>query len=719
MDPFLISVDAQDKPSEGGSFRVSEFRWMLSLVWPYRSVLFLGLLSTVIFASMHTVSIGGAFPIFKILLEQEGLQGWVDRTIAGQRLEVEFAPVADTEELTLRISKITPRSSLYSDGVRVGDELSDANDRPAAVLLHDIAQAGVGESFPLVASLGAAAAGGEQAVLTAPLQDLERDMRLLRRAGSYIPAGADQDRLKTLQFLLVVLVIVVVLANVFRYLGEVLISKAILRAMMKLRARLYERTLHLPMTYFARHQTADLVTHFVQDVQEIQRGMLTLFGKFIREPLRAVLIFGLALTLDWRITLTLLVVAPLAMLIFLLVGRSVKNANRKLLQAYGAMIGALTTSLQSLRVVKAYTAEDHERERLWNVDLRMFKQQLTLAKLRAFVTPMMETLAIVVGSFATVWLASRVLNNELSLSKFAALGVTVSVLFDPLRKLSDVYVRVQRSAAGAERIAQVINLPIETDGSLSQVELKPLEDCLEFVNVSFTYPDAERPAVDDVTLTVQQGETVAIVGPNGCGKTTLVSMLPRLFDPDSGVIRYDGVDIREATLKSLRTKIGIVSQDSIVFAGTPVENIAYGLSSVDESAVREAARRASADEFIRNIPGGYAAILGERGTTLSGGQRQRLAIARAIYRNAPILIFDEATSQIDTESELKIQTALSDFAKGRTTLIIAHRLSTIQFADRIVVMDAGCIIDSGTHQELFDRCSLYRNLCETQFVTQV
>jgi subfamily B ATP-binding cassette protein MsbA len=381
------------------------------------------------------------------------------------------------------------------------------------------------------------------------------------------------------------------------------------------------------------------------------------------------------------------------------------------------MIGALTASLQGLRVVKAYTAEDYERERLRKVDLRVLKQQLKLARLEAFISPMMETVAVIAGSFMTIWLASRVLHHDLSMSKFAALGITLSMLFDPLRKLTDVYVRVQRSTAGAERIFQVLDQPGEGETSTPFVELKPLERGIDYVDVSYTYPGANTPALRNVTLSIRKGETVAIVGPNGCGKTTLVSMLPRFFDPHKGEIRYDGVNIRKASLKSLRSQIGLVTQEDVVFAGTPVENIAYGHASPDESRVRDAALRAFADEFIRGIPGGFTASLGERGTTLSGGQRQRLVIARAIFREAPILIFDEATSQIDSESELKIQTALQEFAKGRTTLIIAHRLSTIQFADRIIVMDAGRVIDSGTHAELFQRCPLYRNLCETQFVT--
>jgi ABC-type multidrug transport system fused ATPase/permease subunit len=657
------------------------------------------------------VGISGAFPVFQVLLEEEGLHGWLNRAIAGHRLDSKFGPVTDSE--FVRILKTTEDSRLHAAGVRAGDDLRDARGRPVQELLHELAEVDAGS--PVNALVGEAAA---PRVVELRPHPAELHFRLLRWVGSTLPPDAPDTKLRTLIYILMALVTVAVVSNVFRYVGETLIASAILRTLFDLRDRLYVRTLHLPMTYFSGAKTADLVTRFVQDIQEIQRGLITLFGKAVREPLRAMFLIVLAFTLDWRITLTMAGVVPLAVILFWAVGRSVKNANKKLLQAYGAMIGALTASLQSLRVVKTYTAEEHERARLDVVDRRMFEQQLHLAKLDAFLSPMMETIAVLTGSLLTVWLASLVLDHALSTAKFAALGVTLSMLFDPLRKLTDVYVRIQRSTAGAERIFQVLDHPVESDLAPGDLNVAALEKALDFVNVSFTYPGATVPALSDVSLSIRRGETVAIVGPNGCGKTTLVSLLPRLFDPGTGEVRYDGVDVRRAKLASLRRQIGFVGQDAVIFEGTPVENIAYGASPVDRSRVEDAARRAYSDDFIRNIPGGYDAVLGERGSTLSGGQRQRLAIARAIYRDAPILIFDEATSQIDTESEQKIQSALREFAKGRTTIIIAHRLSTIQFADRIIVMDAGRIIDSGSHKELFDRCLLYRTLCETQFVNE-
>lgn len=711
-DPLLISVDAQVRPNDA-RVRPREFRRILALTWPYRKKLAIGLLVTLLFAGFHTISIGGVFPVLKLLLEREGLNGWISRTVAADRLDLQLGLPSDGESVIV-VGKGSAASK-RAPGIEPGDVIADTHGRPIAELTADLATIASGSPFEIVVN----PMRDPRAVTVTP-GDTDRKIAMLRWALGLLPPHPDTDdgKLRVLISILVALVVIVMIANVFRYVGEVLISDAILHAMIGLRAQLYERTLHLPMSYFSGQPSADLVTRFVQDVQEIQRGMLTVFGKFVREPLRAIFIFTAALLIDWTVTLTMVVIAPAAIMIFLLVGRAVKNANRKLLQAYGTMIGALTASLQNLRVVKAYTAEDQERERLRQVDLGMFRQQLTLAKLRAFVTPAMETLGVLVGSLLTVWLASRVLNHELSMSTFATLGVMLSMLFDPLRKLSDVWVRVQRSTAGAERIFQVIDQPVESDLSEANVALAPLAKGIEYDNVTFAYPGAEAPALDGIRLTIAKGETLAIVGPNGSGKTTLVNMLPRFFDPNEGKILYDGMDIRKATLRSLRDQISLVSQEAVVFAGTPLENIVYGVADPDEARAIEAARRAFADEFIRNIPGGYRAALGERGTTLSGGQRQRLAIARAIFRDAPILIFDEATSQIDTESEQKIQAALREFSQDRTTLIIAHRMSTIQFANRIIVMDAGRIIDAGPHQELFERCTLYRTLCETQFVTE-
>ncbi len=713
MKPELLSVDNQKPTSSDSAFRYAELRRLFALIWPFRRSVLLGLLATLIYISLHTFSLAAAFPVFKVLLEKEGLDGWIDRTVVGARFGIDVAPIAQADTTEIVITHVRGGSVAEVAGLKPLDVWQAPDSMSIADCLHDTA---LTDQAITTFSIRPSQTSDIRAV---PLSSgvLDWQTEVLLRGRGLLPDQAAQSPLDLLKYILVALIVIVVLANVFRYFGEVCIASAVLRAMMSLRATLYAHTLHLPVNYFSQQSTSDTVTRFIQDIQEVQRGMLTLFGKFIREPLRAMFILALAFVFDWRITLTMVVVAPMTVLIFWSVGRSVKKANRKLLQAYGKMIGALTTCFQNLRVVKAYTAEDYEHERLRTVDRYMFRQQLKLAKLQAFTSPMIETLAVIAASFATVWLASRVVSQDLDTSRFAALGIILASLFDPLRKLTDVYVRVQRSTAGVERIFHILHQPRESHFGDTGVPVKPLTRAIEFAEVSYTYPGAEQPALRNINLTVAQGETLALVGPNGCGKTTLVSLIPRFFDPDIGKILYDGLDLRDASLKTLRKQVSLVTQEAIVFEGTPLENISYGITGSSIERVEEAAQRAHADEFIRRIPGAYKASLGERGTTLSGGQRQRLAIARAIFSNAPLLIFDEATSQIDAESELDIQTALQEYAQGRTTIIIAHRLSTIQFATRIVVMDDGRIIDSGTHKALFDRCSLYRILCETQLVS--
>jgi ABC-type multidrug transport system fused ATPase/permease subunit len=716
MHPVIQSMDEEHRaPHARLPWRTTGR--ILALIRPHWREVAVGVLLTLVFAGMHTLSVASLYPVLKVLLEPEGVRGWLDRTVAGERFGAVFAPPSDADATQLLVTRVRGDAPAARAGVQAYDLVSAADGRAVREWIHEAAHAPDGGEVALrVTPSGGADRPARAVAVSAP--PAEGTARWLASAARRLPAGSDATaKRRAIGVLLGVMVAVVALGNLFRYLGEVLIVRAVLRAVMGLRARLYERVLELPMSFFAGRSTADLISKFVQDMQEIQRGMVMLFGKFLREPFRAAGVLALALWLNWRITLTIAVLAPIVGGAFWVIGRKVKKSNRRLLEGYGRMIDALTASLQNIRVVKAYTAEEPERERLRRVDVSMFRQQLRLARLEALTSPLMETLGVVAGCGLAVWFASMVLENRLSMSQFGTLSVALAMMFDPLRRASDVFVRVMRSTAGAERIFQVIDTPPEQTRAAGGVELAPLASGIEFDGVTFTYPGADRPALLGVRLTIHKGETLAIVGPNGSGKTTLASMIPRFYDPREGSVRFDGVDIRAVRLMSLRRQIGLVTQDAVIFAGTPIENIAYGNGAVERRRVEEAAARARADEFIRMLPGGYEATLGERGTTLSGGQRQRLAIARAIYRDAPILIFDEATSQVDSESEQKIQAALRELTVGRTTVIIAHRLSTIQFADRIVVMDEGRIVDSGSHADLVGRCPLYRALCETQLVT--
>ncbi len=393
-----------------------------------------------------------------------------------------------------------------------------------------------------------------------------------------------------------------------------------------------------------------------------------------------------------------------------------KRATRRTLENWSRLLAILRESLQGIRVVKGYHRERYEQDGFERIHQRLLKQQFRMGKIEAASGPLLEALAMIAACAAMImaayWLTDPA--HKMPVSEFTTLVLLLGAMAESGRKMGNIYPRLQNANAAAERIYHLIDTPAEKDPPGART-LKPLSKSLEMHEVNFTYPNSMQPALSDINLTVKAGETVALVGPNGSGKTTLVSMIPRFFIPDTGTILIDGQDITQVTLRSLREQIGTVSQQMITFNDTMAANIAYGNPDESEERIMSAAKQAYAHEFIEQTNQGYQTIIGEQGATLSGGQLQRIAIARAILRDPAILIFDEAMSQIDTDSEAKIQRALLEFSRDRTSFIIAHRLSTIINADRIVVLDAGRIIAQGSHQELLESCRLYRQLYEVQF----
>lgn len=714
MDPSLITAD-ESNAAKGGSLMSPEFRRMVGLVWPHRRFIFLGFLASVVYGFLNSVSVMGVLPVLQLLLSNEGLHGWVDHSVAAERLHVKLGVEHDT--VFVVESKAKDDAGLHARDTLVAYRLGDENAEPTpmepASFFRSIADAREGAPLALTVQR---TVGGEPATVT-----VEMAVRRCpwvwgvgRRTAEIIPREKQRrDRIVTLTWVLGAVVIVTVLSNVSRFVAEYYVAIGSLRGVMDLRRTLYRKILRLPMDFFAR-DVSDLVSRFVQDAQEIQRGLLALFGKTLREPIRAIFLFVWALWLDAQITLALVIAGPIAVFVFWAVGRRIRKANKKLLRTYGMMIGALTTTLQAIGVIKAYNAENAERTRLWRIDRKMFYQLLRLVKLEAILRPLLEVLAVIGIALVTLWLGSQVIEERIALPDFAQLILVLGMMVDPLRKLSDVYPRVMRSAAGSARIFAVADAPEETELREGAVELTPLTDRIEYRGVTFTYAGTDEPALRDVNLTIRRGETVAVVGANGSGKTTLTKLLNRFHEPQQGAILYDGIDVRSATLRSLRRQMSMVSQDPVVFAMTIAENIAYGIRRPKREDVIAAAQKAHAHGFIGEKPDGYDELVGERGSTLSGGQRQRVCIARAILREAPVLIFDEATSQIDSESEVQIQEAIRECAAGKTTILIAHRLSTIRFAQRVIVMDRGRIVDTGTHEELQGRCEVYAALCRTQ-----
>ena len=393
-----------------------------------------------------------------------------------------------------------------------------------------------------------------------------------------------------------------------------------------------------------------------------------------------------------------------------------KRATKKSLIAGSQMLAKLQEAMAGLRVVKVYNRHDYENEMFKKINQRFLKQSLKMSKIDAATTPVMEVLGMMAGSAAIIAGAYWVNYGKMdSPEEFFGLLILLGAAAESARKTSDVWNKLQEANAAAERVFAVIDSPIEHEKP-DAVTLPVLKNRIEFRDIVFSYPGSPVQALKHVNLTIAAGHNVALVGPNGSGKTTLANLIPRFYDPNSGQILIDSQDIRNVTLFSLRNQIGMVTQNVVTFNDTIAANIAYGKPGATRDEIIEAAKRSFAHEFIEPLPNGYDTVIGEEGAGLSGGQLQRIIIARAILKNPSILIFDEATSQVDAESEAKIHKAIEEVMHNRTSIIIAHRFSTVISADVIVVMNHGRIIAQGQHKDLIRKCQLYHNLYETQLV---
>jgi ABC-type multidrug transport system fused ATPase/permease subunit len=437
----------------------------------------------------------------------------------------------------------------------------------------------------------------------------------------------------------------------------------------------------------------------------LQRGFQVLVGKSVTQAARGFGAFAAALVLEWRLTLFAVVVAPPLAFALRKVGKRVRRSSGRSLEAAQKLGRVATESLQGLRAIKVAQAEAWvgDRFEVENDDLRRHDRKVALVT--ALASPITETLAIFALLGICLLSVRQVLDGGLSLDRFLLVLAALGAAGGSFRPLAGLHAQVQAAKPPADRLSTLLELPIETGGA---EELSRHRESIEFSNVTLTYPDRDVPALAGISLRIPFGQTVAIIGPNGCGKTTLVSLLPGLVRPEQGMVQIDGVDINRVQVASLRQQMAMVTQDAMMLRGTIAENVDFGRrASVDE--INAAIKIAEAD-FVHALPNGLETTVAEGGTSLSGGQRQRLAIARAVLRDPAILILDEATSQIDSESEAEIGRTMQAFGKDRTVLVVAHRPATILAADEVVVMDQGRIIDQGTNAELQSRCSLYRAL---------
>jgi subfamily B ATP-binding cassette protein MsbA len=486
------------------------------------------------------------------------------------------------------------------------------------------------------------------------------------------------------------------------------------KVIMDLRAHMYAHLVEFPIGYFNSHTAGGVMSRFTYDVTQIREASTTALTILVRDALAVLALVGWMFWLDWRLSLAAMLGAPAIAAVMLIIRRRLRLMSRKVQDSMGEIHHRLDETIAGRREMKLYGAIAQERERFAGT-LNRNRQYLTKLSMAAVASSPAIQLITALALAGIVYLgAQQALADRLTAGGFVSFVTAMGLLLSPLKRLAGINEFLQRGLAAAESVFRLVDTPGEEDTGTRT--LARARGAIEFERVSFAYAADRAPALVDVSLRIEPGEVVALVGSSGSGKTTLVNLIPRFYTPTSGVIRIDGIDIREITLQSLRANIALVSQDVVLFNDTVRNNIAYGeLRGVSEARLIASAEAAQALDFIRELPQGFDTVLGGHGLTLSGGQRQRLAIARALLKDAPILILDEATAALDSHSERQLQKAMAAVMRGRTCIIIAHRLSTVQAADRIVVLEGGRIVESGAHPDLLHRNGVYARLHRLQF----
>ncbi len=715
---------------------MNAFRRIFKYVWPQWPRIIVVVVSAIIISSLLSLSFMTVVPLLKVMMGDEGLHGWVERKISADRYGISFSvpessPAIWGSQSTgfgepnvpyhLLVTHVKAKSLADKAGLRKRDAVIGVGPRAAGhetpgKMLQILATAPGQTDLAIQLRRTGGDGSAETAVLRLNTGRKPFYVDPVEGWLDFLPRGRTQEnRAKAVAFIVIAMAVVTIIRCLAKFYQEYMAQKVVQVGINQLRQDAFNHALDMPVGFFAGERPSDTVSRIVRDTAVTGQAIKIMLGKALREPLNAFFMVAAAMWLNWQLTVIFLCGAPFVLGLVFIFGKKMKRATRKSLAAASQMLGKLQESMAGLKVVKVYNRHAYERQSFQRINARLLKQLLKISKVDAATTPVMEVLGMAAGSAALLVGAQWVTSGELDGAEFLGLLGFLGLAAEAVRKTSDIWNKIQEANAAAERVFAVIDAPVEYEKPTA-VELSPLKREIELNNVVFTYPDADEPTLKGVNLVVSAGHNVAVVGPNGSGKTTLVNLIPRFYDPDAGQVLIDGVDIRDATLSSLRAQIGMVTQNVVTFNDTIAANIGYGRAGATTEEIIAAAKRAFAHEFIALLSDGYDTVIGEQGTGLSGGQLQRIVIARAILKNPSILIFDEATSQVDADSEAKIREAIQEIMQDRTTFIIAHRFSTVVGADVIVVMDDGRIIAQGRHDDLVRTCPLYQSLSETQLV---
>ncbi len=642
-------------------------------VWPHRGKILLSMFFAVIVAALWGANLSVAFPIVKVLLQGETLDGYVAAQIAQCREDI-----ARHQQVIANM----PPGRLK----RLAREQADL------------------------------AAASRRLVVLVWIQD-------------HVLPWVPSDRFDTFALLLGLLVLATAVKGLCIFIQDVLVGSVVELSTMSIRKECFRKALRLDYQTLQAAGTADLMSRFTNDINVMKYGLTLLGGKLIREPLKALACVVCALWVNWRLTLMSAVFVPLMAAVFYRYGRILKQASHRMMESMSRIYKSLEETFQGLKIVIAFNGARRHRAQFHRENKEYYRKAMKVVQIDALTSPTTELLGMLAVSVAilpsaylvlrgtdTIW-GIQLCDGQMDIAQLSVLYAFLAGIIDPVRKLSSVYSKLKRAAAATERVFELFDREPQVRNPENPVPLPRHSQSVEFRNVSFTYSQPGQhghrpPALDEVDLFVKAGEVIAVVGDNGSGKSTLVNLLPRFYDPDHGAVLIDGVDIRDVALADLRSQIGIVTQETLLFDDTIFENIRYGRPDASRDEVLAAARKAHVTDFVDRLPDGFDTVIGPMGQRLSGGQRQRIALARAIVRDPAILILDEATSAIDAQSEALIHEVLREFVQGRTVFVITHWITPriVDFVTRIAVMEKGRLVATGTHEELMASCQTYRNL---------